>query len=157
MLTGCWFNNCSFALRCVMLASSVQPLYRCLHLRKMASRLYHSGLMCRCGQLRTLVVALDDCPELWDVGDHHGLESFIARLPALASGAYRLRTLQLVLPLLDGMYVSRHIDLGPVWRGLEALSSLTSLALGWAFMQDEPAAHRSERSVWAIGLFAIGK
>ena len=121
--------------------------------KDIASRWCDSEVMCRCGQLRTLVLALDILPECYE------LDNLFARLPALASGAPRLRALQLVLPMLDGStvrYPDVNIDLGPLWRGLKALSSLTSLALGWAFMQEEPAANRSERIANMLDAAQVG-
>ena len=104
-----------------------------------------SWTICRCSQLRTLVIMLDKMQNWVGVSDLCELNNLIAGLPALATGAPGLRALQVVLPMLDGMYEPMHIHLDPLWRGLGAQSSLTSLALGWVFMPEEFPAHEGER------------
>lgn len=84
------------------------------------------------------------------------LNTLLAGLPALASGAPRLRALQLGLPMLDGSVNSLEIDLGPLWRGLGALSGLTSLALGWAPFGDKPSAHMGERIADVLDAAQVG-
>ena len=153
VLTYRWGGERSFALRYMTLASNVPPL--CTYVFEKIQRQGGVTLevMRRCGQLRTLVLALDILPECYE------LNNLFARLPELASGAPRLRALQLVLPMLDGStvrYPNEHIDMGPLWHGVEALSSLTSLALGWAFMQEEPAANRSERIANVLDAAQVG-
>ena len=95
---------------------------------------------CRCGRLRTLVLMLADLTEDQNPVGWDEPEDFIARLPALASGTPALRALQLVLPIdtAEG-------ELDPLWRALEALPNLASLALGWVFGAGEPSAHMGER------------
>ena len=63
-----------------------------------------------------------------------------ARLPALALGAPALRALHLVLTV--GV---AERDLDQLWRALEALPNLASLALGWVFRAGEPKAHMGGR------------
>ena len=71
-----------------------------------------------------------------------GVIDIVARLPALVLGAPALRALQLVLPMmLDAMYRWVDAKLPPLWRALEALPNLESLALGWVF-----TAYESTRS-----------
>ena len=96
----------------------------------------------RCGRLRTLVLALEDLDEeLLPSDSEEESEGLIARLPALlASGAPALRALQLVLPT-----EAAEGGLGPLWRALEALPNLASLALGCVFGEGEPTAHMGER------------
>ena len=102
------------------------------------------------------MVALDDLPEGWRGRELHELETLIAGLLALASLAPRLRTLQLVLPMLDGESWHSKVDLGPLWHGLAALSSLTSLALGWVFMEGERTRRRSERITDVLDAVQVG-
>ena len=92
-------------------------------------------LACRCGRLRTLVLVLADSEGYWDSSRPGRLrtDGLIAQLAALASGAPALRALQVVLPL-----DAAHRGLGPLWRALESLPNLASLALGYAFPKKEP-------------------
>ena len=92
----------------------------------------------RCARLRTLVLVLEACASghtfFYPEPASHTIKGLIARLPALASGAPALHALQLVLPIdaAEG-------DLRPLWRALEALPNLASLALGCATPRDEQA------------------
>ena len=78
-------------------------------------------------------------------------EDLVARLPAVTSGAPALRALQLVLPInaAEG-------GLGPLWRGLEALPNLVSLALGCVFGGGEPTAHMGERIAAVLDAAQVG-
>ncbi len=116
----------------------------------------HPGLMCRCGRLRTLVLALDDLPREWGMHEGRRFADLIARLPSLAVGAPRLRALQLVLPMLGGEGGAVEKELEHLWRGLEALRNLASLALGWVFMEDEDAAYKGERIACVLDAAQVG-
>ena len=96
----------------------------------------HLWLACRCGRLRTWCSCW---PRKAARGGGLGAADLIARLPALASGAPGLRALQVVLPI-----DAAQGGLGPLWRALEALPSLASLALGCAFYLGEPTKHMGE-------------
>ena len=75
-----------------------------------------------------------------------GSAALIAQLPALGSGAPALRALQLVLPVVPGDVSDlAEGELGQLWRALEALPNLASLALGCVFAAGEPPAHMGER------------
>ena len=87
VLTQCWGRNSSFALRCLKPASMC---HRSADVQKRTTRLLRlgfPGLMCRCSQLRTLVVALDKVLDRRRPSDLCELENIIAGLPALATGA----------------------------------------------------------------------
>ena len=144
VLTQCWGGKSTFALRCITPASTVLPLCGHVHMVSTAKVVF-SRTICRCSQLRTLVIMLDEMQDWIGVNDLNELNNLIAGMPALAKGAPGLRALQLVLPMLDGTFEAMYLDLGPLWRGLGALTSLTSLALGWAFMAGERCANNGER------------
>ena len=99
------------------------------------------------------MLALEDLDEeLLPTDSDEESEGLIARLPALlASGAPALRALQLVLPLdaAEG-------ELGPLWRALEALPNLASLALGCVFGAGEPTAHMGERIAAVLDAAQVG-
>ena len=97
----------------------------------------HLGPACRCGRLQTLVLVLVDATEDWTLDEHARDMDLLARLPALASGAPALRALQVVLPA--SMFDDWLRELRPLWRALEALTNLASLALGcFAALVDLP-------------------
>ena len=93
--------------------------------------------MCRCGRLRTLVLAMDDWPTEGLGYTGCRFTDLTAQLPSLALGAPGLRALQLVLPMRDGEDDLEEEDLEYLWRGLEALPNLASLALGWVFLKSD--------------------
>ena len=104
-------------------------------IRNVAARLCHTGLVSRCGRLRTLVLVLEDLYINWRTIS--GVLELAARLPALAWGAPALRTLQLVLPSATG-------EQGALWSALEALPNLASLALGWVFPEEHYSARGND-------------
>ena len=106
-------------------------------MQDLALRLCHLGAARRCGRLRTLVLVLVDPTEDWTLDEHAGDMDLLARLPALAAGAPALRALQAVLPA--SMFDDWLRELRPLWRALEALPDLASLALGcYAALADFP-------------------
>ncbi len=164
VLTRCWGGEQSFALRYTVPASSEALHLTCVHLPGMALLGYGFGLsvchpmpLCRCRQLRTLVFAMDDLPDEWGAVMDFGAAELFAALPALAVGAPGLRALQLVLPMLDGGAPGvRDEDLGPLWRGLEALHNLMSLTLGWVFMKGKASSGMGERIASVLDLMQVG-
>ena len=130
VLTCHWAGKCGIALGYTHLASRMPLNYFFAALKTWGLRVASPWLTCRCGRLRTLVLVLGDAGMRfrWPKPGGHSTAELIAALPALAAGAPGLRALQLVLPM-----EAAEDGLGPLWRALEALPNLASLALGYAF------------------------
>ncbi len=87
-------------------------------------------------------------------------QGLLKRLPALLSGAPGLRALQLVLPIpydVTGMYGFDPAPLlAPLWRALEALPNLASLALGYVFLADQRPADAGDNIAGLLDAAQVG-
>ena len=130
VLTCDWAGGRSFALKYTPLPFYLAQTCGFVHSTELWG-LCHLWLVRRCSRLRTLVLVLEDQKSYrWSSDDK--VADLVARLPALVVGAPALRALQLVLPMTWG--ITNDVaegGLGPLWRALEALPHLASLALGW--------------------------